>query len=110
MNEVAGHTVKVGQGEVKSCNQLQSPAGCDSFEERCDSDLGPGVEPRCIFKAVWYCAPEKFERERNSAKYSFLCRQQKILSAFAVVGNTILQYQRLCLGKMHVQVPLLQEA
>lgn len=22
MNEVAGHTVKVGQGEVKSCNQL----------------------------------------------------------------------------------------
>lgn len=22
MNEVEGHTVKVGQGEVKSCNQL----------------------------------------------------------------------------------------
>lgn len=59
-----------------------------------------GVEPCCIFKAVCYCAPEELERVINSAKHCFLCRQQKLISSCAVIGNTILWHWHLFLGNM----------
>ena len=64
MNGVEGQTFKLGQGEVKTCSQIKTPARRDSFEKHCNSDSGfsSGVEPCCIFKAVWYCAPEELER------------------------------------------------